>query len=112
MWFRFVIQPLVAGFFGIRSGLQDAREGRPPFFWSLLTQQQARKRFSEEAFKDIGRVFLAAMVLDIIYQLIVLRGIYLLELLFTATALAVVPYILIRGPVNRIARRFHRSAKP
>jgi len=50
-------------------------------------------------------VFILAMVLDSIYQLIVHRGVYVLELLITAAILAIVPYVLIRGPVNRIARR-------
>jgi hypothetical protein len=43
-------------------------------------------------------------ILDVIYQLIVHRGVYTLELLITAVTLAVVPYILVRGPINRIAK--------
>ena len=39
-----------------------------------------------------------------IYQLIVHHGVYLLELLLTAVTLAIVPYVLLRGPVSRIAR--------
>ena len=50
-------------------------------------------------------MFILAMVLDSIYQLIVHRGVYVLELLLTATVLAIVPYVLIRGTVNRIMRR-------
>jgi hypothetical protein len=34
------------------------------------------------------------------------KFIYPLELIFTATLLALVPYFILRGPVNRIARRF------
>ena len=30
--FRLIVQPLVAIFFAIRSGLRDAREGKPLFF--------------------------------------------------------------------------------
>jgi hypothetical protein len=57
----------------------------------------------------VGRTctpFLVAATLDAIYQLIIHRFIYPLELLFTATLLALVPYFVLRGPVNRIARRF------
>jgi hypothetical protein len=57
------------------------------------------------AWQDVGKVFIVAMILDAIYQLIVHRGVYVLEMLITATLLAIVPYILLRGPVNRIARR-------
>ena len=45
-----------------------------------------------------------ALILDSIYQAIVLRGIYALELLFTATFLVLVPYLVVRGLVARIAR--------
>jgi hypothetical protein len=50
--------------------------------------------------------------MDVIYQLIVLGWIYPLELLTVTVALAVVPYILIRGPVNRLARYFRRKNEP
>jgi hypothetical protein len=50
--------------------------------------------------------FLVAIVLDCIYQLVTVQFIYPLELLFTATLLALIPYILLRGPFNRIARLF------
>jgi hypothetical protein len=56
--------------------------------------------------EDIRTPFLVSAVLDAIYQLIAHRFIYPLELLFTATLLALVPYLILRGPVNRIAGRF------
>jgi hypothetical protein len=31
MKFRLVLQPLMAAFFAIRSGLKDAKSGKPPF---------------------------------------------------------------------------------
>jgi hypothetical protein len=36
----------------------------------------------------------------VIYQPIVHRGVYLLELLLTAVMLAIVPYVVLRGPVE------------
>ena len=56
--------------------------------------------------KDIRTAFLISAILDSVYQVFVHRAIYLLELLFTATLLVIVPYILLRGPINRIAARF------
>ena len=50
--------------------------------------------------------FLLALALDCIYQLMTVRFVYPLELLFTATLLALVPYALLRGPFNRLARLF------
>jgi hypothetical protein len=39
------------------------------------------------------------------------RFVYPLELLFTATLLALVPYALLRGPFNRLARLFLPAAR-
>ena len=41
-----------------------------------------------------------------------IRFVYPLELLFTATLLALVPYALLRGPFNRLARLFLPPARP
>jgi len=111
MNFRLIIQPLVASFLAIRSGLKDAREGRPAFLWSIVKDPPYRLAFLRHGWKDVGKVFLLAVVLDSIYQLIVHRGVYVLELLIVATTLAVVPYLLIRGPVNRLAKRFGLTQK-
>ena len=55
---------------------------------------------------------LLAVTLDCIYQLMTIRFIYRLELLFTATLLALVPYALSRRPFNRLARVFLPLAPP
>jgi hypothetical protein len=103
--FRLLIQPTVAILIAIRAGLKDAREGRPAFLWAALSNPGYRPELLRQGWKDLGKVFILAMVLDSIYQLIVHHGVYVLELLITACVLAIVPYVLIRGPVNRIARR-------
>ena len=45
-----------------------------------------------------------AIVIDFVYQLIVFRRIYPAEAIDVALLLAIVPYFVLRGPVNRIAR--------
>jgi len=105
--FRLLIQPMVATLIAIRAGLKDAREGRPAFLWAALSNPSYRPELLRQGWKDVGKVFILAMVLDSIYQLIVHRGVYVLELLITAIVLALVPYVLIRGPVNRITRSKH-----
>lgn len=101
---RLMIQPIVAGILAIRSGLKDARQEQPAFLWAAVTNPAYRPELLRQGWKDVGKVFIIAAVLDAIYQLIVQRGVYVLELLIVATALAIVPYILIRGPVTRIAK--------
>lgn len=105
MNFRLIIQPTVAIFLAVRSGLADARQGWPPFLWTAITDPARRSEVLRHGWKDVGRVFLLSMVLDSIYQLITQRGVYLGELLVVAIVLAIIPYVLIRGPVTRIARR-------
>jgi hypothetical protein len=39
----------------------------------------------------------------------VFRGVHPLQLVVIVLLLAFVPYLLLRGPVNRIARRFMRT---
>ena len=101
---RLIIQPAVATILAIRAGVRDAHQDRAPFFWALLWNPAHRRELLRQGCKDVGKVFVLATILDVIYQLIVHRGVYTLELLITAVALAVIPYILFRGPISRIAR--------
>lgn len=110
--FRLVLQPLVATFFAIRSGLRDAREGRPVFFWTLALDAPQRRPLLRQLWKDIGKLFLVAVVLDTIYQVAVLRWFYPAQALIVAVVLAVVPYLLVRGLTNRVSRRIKRSKPP
>jgi hypothetical protein len=47
--------------------------------------------------------------MDAIYQFMVLRRFYLGEALVTAFLVAVLPYLLIRGPAARLARRMNQD---
>ena len=104
MTFRIILQPLMATLLAVRAGLKDAQTGRPPYLWTILTDPSQRADLLHEGWKSVARVFVLAIVMDVIYQLIVLRWVYPLELILVAVLLAVVPYLLIRGPVNRLVR--------
>jgi hypothetical protein len=105
MTFRIILQPLMASLLAFRAGWKDAQTGRPPYFWTILTDPSQRADLLREGWKSVARVFVLAIVMDVIYQLIVLQWVYPLELILVAILLAVVPYLLIRGPVNRIVSR-------
>jgi hypothetical protein len=105
MTFRIILQPLMASLLAFRAGWKDAQTGRPPYFWTILTDPSQRTDLLREGWKSVARVFVLAIVMDVIYQLIVLRWIYPFELILVAILLAVVPYLLIRGPVNRLVVR-------
>jgi hypothetical protein len=101
--FRFFLQPSVAIFLAIRAGLRDWRQGKVPFFWDFVADGSKRKELFRDFRKSVGKLFLFACLLDCIYQLIVLHLVHPFEAVIVATLLAVVPYLLVRGPVNRIA---------
>ena len=102
---RFYLQPLVASLLAVRDGLRDARHERPPYFWAVFTDREHRSDHLRDGWRSIGKVFLIALALDVVYELIVLKTIRPIESIIIATVLAIVPYILLRGPINRIARR-------
>ena len=105
MKFRLLLQPLMAAVFAVKDGLKDAKEGRPAYFWALFTQPTRRREMLRDGWESVGKVFIVAIVIDLVYQLIVLQWFYPGEAIVVAAILALVPYLLIRGPVNRIARR-------
>ena len=65
----------------------------------------------KDGWKSVGRVYIFAIVMDAIYQFIVLKTFYPAEALIVAIILAIVPYLLIRGPVSRIASPRARTKK-
>jgi hypothetical protein len=109
---RFLIQPTIAGLLALRAGILDARQGRRGYLWALLTVRQRRFQLLHEGRRGARTPFLIAIALDCVYQLMTVQCIYPLELLFTATLLALVPYALLRGPFNRLARLFLPATGP
>ncbi len=107
---RLFLQPAVAAVFAVRDGLNDAREGRPPHLLRLVMgPPQAQRRRMRETWKAVGQVFILAVIIDCGYQLFVFRWIYPVESMVTATILAILPYVVLRGLVNRIARIWIQS---
>ena len=104
LWFRLILQPAMAAFLAIRAGLKDAKQGQPVFLWAVLSDPAERRNLLREGWKDVAKLFVVACVLDIVYQVLVLHAFRPVQTLLVATTLAIIPYLLIRGPVNRIAR--------
>lgn len=105
--FRLLVQPTAAAILAVRAGLRDARDNRPPFlFWAIFTNRDARHDLRRQGWKDVGKVFIVAIILDVMYDLVVYRWVYPGQALIVAAVLAFVPYLMIRGPATRIARRF------
>jgi hypothetical protein len=105
MKFRLILQPVMAIIFATRAAMKDAREGQSPFLWAMFANPAERQRLLQSGWKDVGKVFIIAILIDAVYQVIALRWLYPAELVIVALLLAIVPYLLVRGPLNRILRR-------
>ena len=108
--FRLVVMPTVVTILAILADRRDAREGRPARLGAFFMDRTERRRLFRSGIKDIGRVFLVAVVLDTTYQLLVLRWLYPGQVLIVAVVCAVVPYVLVRGPITRIVRLLLRGS--
>jgi len=84
--------------------MRDAREGRPAYGWALVTDAPRRRALLREGWKEVAKVFVAAVIIDLIYEVIVFHRIYPGQSVIVAAILALLPYPLIRGSVNRILR--------
>jgi hypothetical protein len=108
MTFRLIMQPLMASLSAVLDGLKDAKTGEPPYFWSLFSEPERATQQLLAGVKSVARVISLGAAMDVIYQLRVFGWIYPLELVVVVLTLAFVPYLLLRGPVNRVARRWSR----
>ena len=104
MTFRFFLQPTMAAIAALRDGIKDARTGRSPYFWTLLTNRTDRVGRLQEGLFSTAQIILLGIVMDAIYQIVEFKAFYPVEAVIVAIALAFVPYLLLRGPVARIAR--------
>lgn len=109
--FRFILQPVMATIFAVIDGVKDAKQGNPAYFWAMLTTPEHRKELLKTGWKSVGKIFILAIVLDLVYQINVHHMVYPGELLLVAFVLAIAPYLILRGPVNRIVRKFLNNKK-
>ena len=104
MKLRLVLQPCMAAFFAIRAGLADAKMGNPPYFFALFGDKDHRRDLLKSGWKSVGKVFIIALILDVIYQIIAIHFVYPGEAIIVAFVLAILPYLVLRGLVARLAR--------
>ena len=105
MTFRFILQPTMAAIAALQDGVKDARSGRLPFFQAMLSNRARRENRLREGLISTARIILLGLVMDTIYQVIVLKTFYPAEAAIIAVVLTFVPYALLRGPFARVARR-------
>jgi hypothetical protein len=109
MMFRFILQPTMAIIAALRDGVRDARLGRRPYIWALIhgvRDSRGRGGRLWEGIVSTARILILGVVMDIIYQWKVLDTFYPGQSAVIATLLAFIPYLLLRGPFERIAEHW------
>ena len=106
--FRMIVQPLMAVIFATLDGLKDAKWGKPAYFWALFGSADHRRELLKSGWKSFGKIFILGIILDVVYQLKVHQPLNVGGVILAALVLAVLPYMALRGPVNRIARMLKR----
>ncbi len=106
MTFRFILQPTMAIIAALRDGFHDARLGRRPYVWALIhgvRDSEGRSGRLWEGIISTARILILGVVMDIIYQWKVLDTFHPGQSAVIAILLAFIPYLLLRGPFERIA---------
>ena len=102
--FRFILQPAIATFLGIRSGLADARAGRPPYLYGVIFHRRLRRELVRTGFETVVNLLLMGILLDAIFQWVILGVSHPGAALVVGPVLIVGPYSLARALSNRVAR--------
>jgi len=109
MTFRFILQPAMAAIVGFRDGVRDARLGRTPYVLALLRgvrSSEGRIGRLWEGVVSTARILILGVVMDVIYQWLEFKTFYPGQAAVIAILLAFVPYLLLRGPFERLARHW------
>lgn len=105
---RFVVQPVMAAIIACIDGVSDAKTGHQRHF--LRPHGDAESRWAQlvEAVRAVANILFLAVILDTVYQLVDTRTFYPFETIVVALLLAVVPYLVVRGPAAWLAGKFIR----
>jgi hypothetical protein len=106
MLFRFFLQPTMAAIAATLVGIKDARLGRTPFMQAVLSNPAERAGRLDEAMVDTSRIMLLGLIMDTIYQVIEFDTFHPGEAAIITLLLALLPYLVLRGLVARVARRW------
>ena len=109
---RFILQPTVSIFLGIRAGIADARAGRPPYIFGIITGGSQRVALLRDGFAQLSTLILMAILLDAISQFLILHAIYPGAALVVGPILIAFPYSLSRALANRWSRRKVPALEP
>ncbi len=102
---RFLFQPAVAIFLGWRAGRADARDARRSFLHGLFVRGSDRAALLREAAGDIAVLLLMGILLDSVFQWVLLGASYPGAALVVGPVLITIPYAAARALAGAVAGR-------
>jgi hypothetical protein len=100
---RFILQPTFAILIAIRHGLKDARAHMPPFLWAMAFHP-SRTVILRNALSGIRDLIAVAILLDMVFQMLILHRVHPAAALLLGPVLIGLPYSIARALTNRIAQ--------
>ena len=106
---RFILQPVMAMFLGLRGGVADARAGRPPYVMGLLFDPLHRREYVRTGLATIRDLVAVGVVLDVVAQFLIFRQVHPGAALLIGPLLITAPYAFTRAVTNRVTRMIGRG---
>ncbi len=100
---RFILQPIVAIFLGIRGGLHDARAGHPPYLFGLLFGSEHRRELIRSTIAAVRNLLAVGIIMDIVFQLVLYHSVHPGAAAVVGPILICLPYALARALTTRLA---------
>lgn len=95
--------------YAVIAGIRDAKAGKQPFVINGLIlgkTKRSRGELLKELWKDVGKVFILAVIMEVIFEIIEFKSVYPFEVLKVSFFLAILPYLIFRGLVDRVVSLF------
>lgn len=100
MTFRFVLQPAVAVFLGVRDGLRMGRAGMPVVTWGTHSTPGRDRALLRVMWRSVRVLVLVALTLDLIYQVVVQGSLYPGEAVIVGVTITLAPYLVVCSVVS------------
>jgi hypothetical protein len=107
--FRFILQPMIAIFLGIRGGLADAKSGKPPYLFRLLFYAGRRRDLLRSGAAAISTLLAMGIIMDFVFQLVLYRAVHPVVAFLVGPIFICVPYALSRTLTTGLARRLREQ---
>ncbi len=99
---RFILQPIVAIFLGIRGGLYDARAGHPPYLLGLLFGAGHRKELLRSTIAAVRNLLAVGIIMDIVFQLVLSHSVHPGAAAVIGPIFVCFPYAVARALTTRL----------